>query len=117
MEDKKVLEVLDIYDHAFRTAGFPEVKHPHNQLFLYKDDVLAHCRSMLNGIKEFISLGNKEKRDRALIRLGFVQGCLAATGFYTVNDLKEHNRPDEQAANADPAHEPLTREDLDDWEY
>lgn len=71
---------------------------------------------MLSRVGEFISLDDKDQRDRALIRLGFIQGCLWATGHYTVEDLKNHNRPDEGTVS-DLTHQPLTKEDLEDWEY
>ena len=114
MEDKKLLEVIDIYKRDFQTDGILEIKYPYNQFFNDSNSVLAHCHSMLRGIMEFIAIGGKEKRDRALIRLGFVQGCLVATRQYTVEDLKNHNKPDPSKPKT---LEPLTKEELEDWEY
>lgn len=116
MEDRKVLEIIDGYRRYFEAHSIPNRKYPHDKFFRYVNDVWAHCHSMLGGIKEFISSGSKEERDRALIRLGFIQGCLAATGEYSVEQLKKDNRPDKKTSSL--THEPLTREDLtEDWEY
>lgn len=118
MEDKKVLEVVDIYSQYFETWGITRVKYPHNKPIYScnRNDVLAHCCSMLSGIEEFISRGNQDKKDQALVRLGFVQGCLWTEGDYTVKDFKGHNCPDEGTVD-DQTHELLSQEDLEDWEY
>ena len=116
MEDKKVLEIVDAHRQDFAIASFDKIKHPHDQLApVSKSLLLAHCHSMLDGIVEFLT-GGKEKRDRALIRLGFIQGCLWAIRYVTVGQLKILNRPDEGTVD-ELTHEPLTHEDLQDWEY
>lgn len=118
MENNKVLEIVERYRQYFQEEVIPNKKYPHNQtiFFCNANDILFHCHSMLGGVEEFISLADKDKRDRALIRLGFIQCGLWATGHYTVEDLKNHNRPDEGTISA-KTHEPLTKEDLEDWEY
>lgn len=116
MEDKKVLEVVSIYERYFKVQDIPKIDYPHNQLFQGTQDALAHCHSMLQGIREFMSLGDKDKRDRALKRLGFIEGCLATARRRTVKELKEINRPNEGTINPQ-THEPLTQEDFQDWEY
>lgn len=116
MEDKKAIEVVENYKRYFETDKIPNIKYPHDKFFYKAEDILAHCHSMLDGIKKFISSGYKEERDRALIRLGFVQGCLASTRCCTIEELKQHNRPNAGTINSQ-THEPLTNEDLQDWEY
>ena len=45
---------------------------------------------MLDEMETFL----KENRKEELMRwLGFVQGCLWTLGIYTLDDLKNHNRP------------------------
>lgn len=118
MENKKVLEIVERYRQYFKEGVVPNKKYSHNQTIFFCNayDILAHCHSMLNGVEDFISLSYQDKRDRALIRLGFIQCGLWATGRYTVEDLKGHNRPDEGTINP-KTHEPLSYEDLQDWEY
>jgi len=40
----------------------------------------------------FVKEGRRRKANRWL---GFVQGFLWANGIYTIEEMKEHNRPDE----------------------
>ena len=117
VKDKKVLELVDRYEIFFKGAKIPNTKHPHDKHFNDNKVLLAHCYSMLKGIRDFISSGDSEKRDRALIRLGFVHGGFCAGGIFTVEDLKNHTQP-EGYKHYDPSSlEPLTHEDLQDWEY
>lgn len=118
MKDEKALEIVDRYRQYFKEEVIPNKKYPHNRaiLFCNSNNILSHCHSMLSGVEEFISVSDQEKRDRALIRLGFIQGGLWATGHYTVEELKNHNCPDEGTINP-KTDEPLSYEDLQDWEY
>lgn len=123
MTVKKALEIVVRYRKHFSELGFPSQKRSHNKRINphSTEDIsasLAHCYSMLNGIEEFVSsdIRNPEKRDRGLVRLGFVQGCLWMAGHYTVEDLKNHSKPDEiQDYSQYPP--PLTYDELQDWEY
>lgn len=118
MENRKVLEVTEKYRRYFQEEVIQSKKYPHDKAvsFCNVDDILAHCHSMLSGVEEFISLADKDQRDRALIRFGFIQCGLWATGHYTVEDLKNHNRPDAGTVS-EKTQQPLTKEDLEDWEY
>ena len=42
-------------------------------------------------MEKFLKEGRREKVMR---HLGFIQGCLLSTGHLTIDDLKNHNRPD-----------------------
>jgi hypothetical protein len=82
MEDEKYVEICELYknsiDDFFHDSYLPET---------YK-----HVGYMLWQIPQFIKEGRKEKANRWL---GFVQGVLWTKGFYTIEEMKEHNRPDE----------------------
>jgi hypothetical protein len=52
---------------------------------------LAHLRFMCIEAQQFIDEGRIEK---AMRWLGFLQGVLWARGFYSLDDLKNHSRPD-----------------------
>lgn len=83
MEDKKILEACGIYVEEL--APFSEDPHFAEQ---YK-----HMLWMLWQIPQFLSDGRKEKANRWL---GFIQGALWADGVYTIEEMKEHNRPDHE---------------------
>jgi len=82
MEDEKFIEICELYkeniDVFFEGSYLPET---------YK-----HLGYMLWMIPQFIKEGRKEKANRWL---GFVQGTLWAKGFYTIEEMKEHNKPNE----------------------
>lgn len=52
--------------------------------------ILKHCRYMANEILSFLEQNSTEKAFRWL---GFLQGCLWTTGVFSLDELKEHNRP------------------------
>ncbi len=90
MDGKKVLEVIGIYRKHFETDGIPQIDFPHGQLVGDGFDVLAHCHGMLDEMEKFVAEGRMEKVFRWL---GFIQGCLWSNGHYTLDELKDHNRP------------------------
>lgn len=55
---------------------------------------LGHLAWMCEvSIREFIPAGRLEK---AMRWLGFIQGCLVSQGWFTLDDVKKHSRPDEE---------------------
>lgn len=51
-----------------------------------------HLLGMLDRIVVFVDQGRREK---AMRWLGFVQGWLWAASIYTIEEMADHNRPDE----------------------
>jgi len=82
MKDEKIIAICEFYKKELvpygKGAYFPET---------YK-----HIMYMLWMIPQFIKEGRKEKANRWL---GFVQGVLWANDVYEIEDMKEHNRQDE----------------------
>ena len=54
---------------------------------------VAHLRFMCIEASKFVDAGRVEK---AMRWLGFLQGVLWARGFYSLEDLKNHSRPDRE---------------------
>ena len=54
------------------------------------DPELYHVIEMTHKIPEFLKDGRKEKANRWL---GFIQGVLCTKRIYTIDDLKNHNKP------------------------
>jgi hypothetical protein len=52
---------------------------------------LAHLRFMCIEAQKFI---DEDRIEKAMRWLGFLQGVLWARGFYSLDDLKNHSRPD-----------------------
>jgi len=57
---------------------------------LYTDSDLHHVQWMVSQVPNFLKEGRKEKANRWL---GFIQGVLWAKKIYTIDEMKEHNRP------------------------
>lgn len=92
MDGEKILEVISIY-RAYLTKDFGPYKidYPHDRHVLHPNQVLGHCYGMLDQMEEFVEQG---RMDKAFRWLGFIQGCLWSQTCYTLEELKEHNRPD-----------------------
>ena len=103
MNRTDVLQIAVIYQKFFESNNIQKKEHSYNILAGLKEQILAHCYMMLDRLEGFVLQGNLYKAFRFL---GFIEGCLWTTACYTLQELKDHNRSD-----------PLTHEDLEDWEY
>jgi len=54
---------------------------------------LAHLRFMCVEAQKFVDI------EKAMRWLGFLQGVLWSRGFYSLNDLKNHSRPETELSN------------------
>jgi len=90
----KILEVINTYREAFESMGIRPERHPDwLKPGSSKEAALAHCYYMINQMENFV----EEKRIEKVFRwLGFVQGILWMTEQYTIDELKNHNRPDKE---------------------
>jgi hypothetical protein len=90
MTSDRVREVIETYRRRFDEIGVEKIDYPHGDVVDTSNNVLGHCYGMLDKMLEFINEGRTEKTFRWL---GFIQGCLWASRIYTLEDLKNHNRP------------------------
>lgn len=87
MKREQILEVCEEYDEMLKNEGFI-IEHR----IKFEDDHhdMNHIRWMLNEIPKIIDIPCKiEKVNRWL---GFIQGALWVNGFYTIEEMKGHNR-------------------------
>ncbi len=90
MTDEKIKEVLSVYRKKFEELNTPKKKYSHNFIPLNPNDFLSHCHAMLEEIEIFLK---EDRREKVFRWLGFIQGCLWRGSVYTVEELKNHNRP------------------------
>lgn len=90
MNAQKIREVLNIYRKKFEELGIPKGNWGHGTLLPNPHFGLIHCHGMLTKVEGFLKEG---RLDKAFRWLGFVQGALWVSKVYTLNDLKNHNRP------------------------
>lgn len=81
-------EVMMLPDKVAQAVEQCQIKLPHSAL---DDEASAHLLYMCNQINEFIA---EDRREKAMRWLGFVQGALWQAGVFTIDELKNHNRPD-----------------------
>lgn len=93
MNGAKVLEVIVIYKKKFDHMGVKKIDYPHNRFLPirnFRSLALAHCNGMFEKMEEF---ARAERMDKVFRWLGFVQGVLWVCRVYTLEELKNHNRP------------------------
>ncbi len=93
MTPDKIVAVITMYERRLRDALVPKVRMDPKRTFgsLNKDEHLAHAHFLCGGAKEFAR--DPEKYGKANRHLTAVQMCLSFAGWYTLEDLMNHNRP------------------------
>jgi len=99
MTKEKVMRVFEFYASRLQLARpgtpahqFDDVKAAGFQPWQMQEfSELAHLNFMCSEGQKLIEEGRTEK---AMRWLGFLQGVLWARGFYSLDDLKNHSRPD-----------------------
>ena len=92
MTNEQILNAIEEYRACFAKFGIHAESYAHDVQMNYQehpDADLHHCHSMLDKMVEFVAEGKTEKAFRWL---GFIQGVLWARGYYTLDQLKDHNR-------------------------
>lgn len=92
MTKEKIEEVIEFYEEYL--LGYRANRYAVDKKILNFDEdkviVLEHCRYMIDKIKIFLQ---QDRIEKAFRWTGFVQGCLWAAGVFSVNQIKDHNRP------------------------
>ncbi len=97
MTSEKLLQVIHRYEEKLVSLGaLPIPLHSNARLgflviFFRKKFVIDHLYNMTSQMRTFVSEDNREKLMRWL---GFMQGVLWVLGVYSLDELKNHNRPD-----------------------
>ena len=90
MDGKKVLEVIGVYRNFFESLHIEKKNFKPTLNMPGELNALMHCHGMLDQMEQFVKEG---RMDKAFRWLGFIQGCLWSAGHYTLDDLKNHSRP------------------------
>ena len=97
MTTKKVISIIEMYEERLRNAGVPKVRMNPKRTFksLTEAEMLAHAHFLCAGVKEYARDPARQRKTGS--HLTSVQLCLSFAGWYTLEDLMNHNRPDEPA--------------------
>lgn len=92
MTKDKIKEAVEFYEKCllgYRTNRYTADKKILN-FIENKNSILEHCQYMISEIKTFLKQNRIEKSFRWL---GFIQGCLWTAGIFSIDQIKDHNRP------------------------
>jgi hypothetical protein len=94
MTDEKLLEALDIYFQAtdVRPEKLADNFYLVPSVFINRGARLRHIAWMCKEVRAFVTQGRREK---AMRWLGFIQGVIWSTGLFSLDQIKNHVRPDE----------------------
>ena len=92
MTKDEIREVLVIYREELNRRGFSGCEFSHQETLCFEFHALQHVFDMIDKIEEFLE---EDRIEKAFRWLGFMQGCLWSFGIYTLEDLRDHNRPSE----------------------
>ncbi len=91
MVGEDIKSLVGIYKIIFR--DYSPKKMDKNRLVSFSIDkkaVFSHLRYMMDEIDRFV---DEVRLDKAFRWLGFIQGVLFYKGYYSLHDLKLHNKP------------------------
>lgn len=93
MTTEKMIAVIEMYEDRLRVTGIPRTRMNPSRTFasLSKQECLQHAFALCEGAKEFAR--DPERRRKAGSHLAAIQMCLGFAGWYTLQDLMDHNRP------------------------
>jgi hypothetical protein len=91
MSNEKRLALVDLYRAELTRRGVESKAMNTGCRPASVDTVLAHCLWMLSCMPAFISEGKFDKFDRWL---GYIQGCFACCGIFTVDQMRDQARSD-----------------------
>jgi hypothetical protein len=102
MTTEKILAVVEMYRMLLEEKGIPKRRMPTDQTLgaISSADRLAHAHYLIDGIVEYAK--NPEKKGKTGRHLGWVQAILSLEGWYTIDDVRDHNRPDSRNSTQSP---------------
>ena len=100
MDKARILAIIDYYDAVLgpRGQGNGLQKVPEDRpLVDFQDlelEAKKHLRAMIPEMREMLADSTQDRTEKCMRWLGFIQGVLWTVGDFTLEDLKNHSRPD-----------------------
>lgn len=98
MEVGQLMQVFATYEKRLSNASIPPQKALTNRV-LNRAQRLSHCRwmcqtmaVMLGAAQQTAAGVQQSEADKANRWLGFVQGILSSENYYTIDEMRTHNR-------------------------
>ncbi len=92
MTAEKIILVIEMYELRLRNASVPKVRMDPKRTFasLHTREMLSHAHYLCEGVKELAKDPDKLRKTGS--HLTVVQMCLSFAGWYTLQELMDHNR-------------------------
>lgn len=93
MTAEKIISIIEMYERALQKNNIPKIRMEPKRTFgsLSHEELLAHAHFLCDGVKEYAL--DPEKQRKTGSHLTALQMCLSFAGWYTLEDLRNHNRP------------------------
>jgi hypothetical protein len=94
MTPEKIISIIKMYEERLCAAGVPKLRMDQHKNFgqLTKEQLLAHAHFLCAGVKLYAKIPSRQRKTGS--HLTAVQMCLSFAGWYTLDDLMAHNRPE-----------------------
>ena len=92
MDTEQILRTLELYETRLKDTGVQAVAMNPSRTFgsLSQPEILAHAHYLIQGAKEMAQ--QAEKWGKVNRHLASIQMCLSFANWYTLEELKGHNR-------------------------
>ncbi len=93
MTPEKIISIIEMYEERLRAEGVSKTRMDPKRTFASTNvaERLAHAHFLCDGVKEYAKDPQKQRKTGS--HLTAVQMCLSLAGWYTLEDLMNHNRP------------------------
>ena len=93
MTPEKIISIVGRYADQLKETGIPKQRMDPKRTFrdLTREELLAHAHFLSDEVQELVQ--QPELYGKANRHLASVQLCLSFAGWYTLQDLMDHNRP------------------------
>lgn len=93
MTPEKIISIIEMYEELLREAGVPKTRMDPKRTFESTSvaERLAHAHFLCDGVKEYSRDPQRQRKTGS--HLTAVQMCLSFAGWYTLEELMNHNRP------------------------
>ena len=92
MNTGQILNVVGMYEMRLVAEGVPKVAMNSERTFasLSRSEILAHAHFLIDGVRTYAV--DPRKEGKTARHLASIQMCLSFAGWYSLEELKNHNR-------------------------
>ncbi len=94
MTPEKIITIIEMYERRLCAANIPKVRMDPKRTFasLTKKERLQHAHFLCDGVRQYAKDPQRQRKTGS--HLSAIQICLSFAGWYTLEDLMNHNKPE-----------------------